>query len=369
MSTSQKINDNSEINDIRQSSQFKGVTFSGFKKTEVRDQLIDNLKKGIVEPACYWCAEMVCSGHYLDIWEIIFYFMGKHIHLGNPKMAIYLQMRYQIFRNIFAQGLFVSELQLRNNSTIRRLFAELVCNIALSNKKPGFESIKINRREEFDITQMSERLKAPSTKYVESIFKPKDPKELMIAINEFGYNISPEIRNMNNACYWIEWLIEFDGICKGKKEPTKCEPRVYSVENKFRGDIIWLIWDTILECSSNHHTELVQKIISAILELFCVKYTTATSKKRRYLLYFAVALMTEPYSMTGEIIADKTVLESVVSHIGNVYKQIKKNEHSPNTDYLFAGMERENNFEKTVQKMELMNSMDWMGGTNGIQPN
>ena len=64
------------------------------------------------------------------------------------------------------------------------------------------------------MTQISERLKASSTKYVEPIFKPKDPKELLIAINEFAYNISPEIRNMNNACYWVEWVIEFDGICK-----------------------------------------------------------------------------------------------------------------------------------------------------------
>ena len=94
------------------------------------------------------------------------------------------------------------------------------------------------------------------------------------------------------------------------------------------------------------------------MELFCIKYTSATSRKRRYILYFAVALLTEPFSCAGDIIADKSVLESVMQHINNVYKQIKKNEHSPNTEYLFSGIDRENNFEKTVQKIELMNSMD-----------
>ena len=178
MSASHKIADNSEINDIRNPAMFKGTTFSGFKKSEVRAQLIDNMKRGKVEHACYWCAELICAGHFLEIWETILYFMGKHIHLGNPKMAIYIQMRYQIFKNIVSQGFYTSELQLRNNSTIRRLFAELVCNIALSNKKPGFESIKINRKEEFDMTQMSERLKAPSTSYIDPIFNPKDPKEI-----------------------------------------------------------------------------------------------------------------------------------------------------------------------------------------------
>jgi hypothetical protein len=359
MSASNKVDPQSEINDIRHPAAFKGITFSGFKKTEVRDQLVENLKKGKVEPACYWCAELVCAGHYIDVWETILYFIGKYIHLGNPKMAIYLQMRYQIFRNIVSQGFYTSELQLRNNLNIRKLFAEIICNIALSNKKPSFESIKINRKEEFDITQISERLKATSTEYAEPLLKPKDPKELMIAINEFAYHISPEIRNMSNACYWVEWIIEFDSICKGKREPTKCEPRTYPVENKLRCDIIWLVWDTVLHYGALTKNEFLQKILSALLELFCIKYTSATSRKRRYLLYFAVALLTEPFSATGEIIADKSVLESVVCHINNVYKQIKKNEHSPNTEYLFSGIDRENNFEKTVQKIELMNSMDF----------
>ena len=100
MTTQHKIDDNSEINDVRSSADYKGITFSGFKKTEVRAQLIENLKKGKVEPACYWCAELVCAGHYLEVWETILYFIGKHIHLGNPKIAVYIQMRYQVFRNI-----------------------------------------------------------------------------------------------------------------------------------------------------------------------------------------------------------------------------------------------------------------------------
>ena len=39
------VNDNSEINDIRSQPDFKGITLSGYKKTEVRKQLIESLKK------------------------------------------------------------------------------------------------------------------------------------------------------------------------------------------------------------------------------------------------------------------------------------------------------------------------------------
>jgi hypothetical protein len=111
----------------------------------------------------------------------------------------------------------------------------------LVNKKHSFEPIRINRIEEFDMTQMTERLKAPSTKYAESVLLKDDPKELLIAVNEFAYNISKDRINMTTACYWIEWMIDFDTICKKRKEPVYAERRKVSVENKYQCDIIWIL--------------------------------------------------------------------------------------------------------------------------------
>jgi hypothetical protein len=353
------IAENSEIHDIRLEPAFCGISFSKYKKTEVRAALIDNMQKGKIEPACYWAAELVAAGHYMELWEIILNYIGKYIHLGNPKIVIYLEMRYEIFRNIIAQGHHLSELDLRNNKRIRQLFAEMISVLVVSNKKHSFEAIKINRIEEFDMTQMTERLKAPSVTYAEGIFKKEDPKELYIAINEFAYNISPERRHMLTACYWIEWVIEFDQICKKRKEPVLCDKRTeLHVENKMQRDIIWLIWDTLLSYTSRLANPFIEKLMNSLLNLFCIKYTTAACKRRRYLLYFAVALLTEPVPTDIEVVSKKEVIQNVLDKIDGIYCQIKKNEESPNTEYLYSNLEKRSAFNESLKKMEIMGSLD-----------
>jgi len=354
-----KVDNNSEINDIRTGPSFKSISFSKYKKTEVRKQLIENMKNSKLEQSVYWAAELICAGHFMEVWEIILHYTGKHIHLGNPKIVIYLQMRFEIFKNIVAQGQFLNELQLRNHPTIRKLFAEIICTLTLSNRKHSFEPIKINKEEEFDMTQMTERLNAPSMHYAEDIFKKDDPRELFIAVNEFSYNISQEIKSTITACYWVEWVIEFDAICKKRKQPCFCERRSkMTVEKKFQRDIIWILWDSLFENCEKMNNPYITKLMTALLDILSIKYTTASSKKRRYLLYFAVALLTEPVPTNIELMSNKPMIQNVVDKINEVYKQIKKQEESPNTDYLFANLQRENTFEKSMKKMDLVNSLD-----------
>lgn len=353
-----KVEDNSEINDLRSPAMFRGISFSGFKKTEVKTQMIENMKKGKVEQACYWCAELIGAGHYSDIWELILHFFGKHIHLANPKIAIYLSMRHVIFKNIVAQGFYSTPLQLRNNSQIRRLFAEIICNLTLSPKKPSVEPIKIDRKEEFEILHLIEKARAPSLEYSSDIFMKEDPNELTIALNEFAFQISKDSKNMTAACYWVEWLSEFEVICKTRKQPIRCQRRSYPVDKNFQKDAVWLIWDAILTESERRDNALVNKIIQSIMEIFCINYTTAANKRRRHLMYFAISLLTEPVVITGDIVSNREVLQIVMSHVNQLYSQIKQNEYSPNTEYLFSNIDKESQFERTVQKLEIMQSMD-----------
>ena len=347
------------INDVRDVSEFKTISFSGYKRTDVKKEMYQSLYKSKIENACYWCAELICSAHFMDVWDIILMFYGKHVHLANPKIAIYLDKRFQVFRNIMIQGIYYDELQLRNSNTIRNMFSEICCILASAPKKPPFEPVKINKEEEFDITQMSLKLKAPNIQYAEPLMKKEDPKELTIAINEFAYHISnskDHVPNLANACYWIEWIISFEQICKKKKISCIAETREkIPVEFKYQKETIWILWDALFHTVKED--EFTTTILNSILRLFCIKFSPASIRKRAYLLYFATSIVTEPYRRNIPMIEHKSSIEKTLSEIHIIYKQIKKSESSPKTDYLFQGLHDRGNIQKSLQKIELLNSI------------
>ena len=201
-----------QINDIRIIADFKGESFSKYKKTDVRKELLNSILNNKIEHACNWSAELICAGQFLDLWDIILTFLGKHIHLANPRLAIYVDLRYENFKSILSSGYQDDILRLRNSPKIRALFAEVICILCFSNKKHSFQGIKINKQEEYDITQMTNKLKAPSVSFAQVIYRKDDPKELFIAINEFAYHVSPESKNSLQACFWLEWVLEFQKI-------------------------------------------------------------------------------------------------------------------------------------------------------------
>ena len=204
-----------EINDIRTIDDFKKTTFSNYKRTLVKKALLNSMINENIERACYWCSELICSSHYLDIWEIIITYIGKHVHEANPKLCIFVQVKFNKFKKIAVSYKYLNEMDMRNNQSIRKIFIELICVLSYSNISHSIEKIKINESN-FDLTILQNKLKAPNMTFVKDIFKQDDPKELFISINELAYNLSSTCKNTIMACYWFEWILAFENKCKKK---------------------------------------------------------------------------------------------------------------------------------------------------------
>ena len=274
-------------------------------------------------------------------------------------------MRYESFKSIISNGYVGNEIRLRNHPKMRSLFAEIVCVLCNSKRQHKYESVKIKKKEEYDIATMSQRLKAPRVDYAQEFFRERDPKEIFIAMNEFAYHISRDSKNTLLACYWVEWIVEFETICKAKKETCRCERRSHiPVDDKLQFDPIWMIWDMIIARSNqeDEYSPLTQKIVNSLLRIYCVRFTSGVRKKRRYLIYFAISLLTTEYDSRIEMINDRLVIETAVENINAIYKQIKQHEISPDTDYLFSSSgfkgDKNGDLERTIKRLEALNAMN-----------
>ena len=67
-------------------------------------------------------------------------------------------------------------------------------------------------------------------------------------------------------------------------------------------------------------------------------------------------MLTEQVDMSIDMIGDRSKTDAIIKKINVVYKDVKKNEVSPETDYLYSGIGK-TNLDKTIERLETMNKM------------
>ncbi len=205
---------------------------------------------------------------------------------------------------------------------------------------------------------ITSKLKADNVEYAKPTFRKGDPKELFIAINELAYHITTDSRNMIDACYWVEWILEFERICIAKKDKCRIERRNFApVAANQQMDVIWIIWEVFMN-EAKKKMDGTKKIILALCNLFCIHFTLGCKRKRKFLIYFAIELLTEHVEMKTPIFTDQKIIETIKNKINIIYKQVKKNEQAPKTGYLFNNSFNAGNLEKTISKLEKMQSIN-----------
>jgi len=347
--------DPSFLNDVRTPADFKTTTFSQYKRTEVKSALLDALRHSKVENSCYWCAELVAAGHYTDLWDVFFLVLGKY---GHPLLVQYYRRRFALFRAVIHENERVAPTTpLRNHIVLRQLFAEMAATVALSEKRPSYEEVIITAE---DMTaQMMHHLQADRADYALSV----EPKELHIAINELCYHVRVT-RNMNRACFWIEWLTAFAALCKKKGEPLFCERRTQyeELDRRHQTDPVWLLWEALL---TSAQTPLQQQTITALFELFRIRYAgAATIKKRKSMLYFAVSLFTETTVYPSELVTErnKEVIRVATDHINDIYTTLtqyaQKQSSQTQPEETYRHIEKRENFKDSMKKWDVLAQFD-----------
>lgn len=344
-----------EINDIRDKTKFRSITFSKFKIQDVKKELITCLLNSTIEPACYWSAELICAGHYEELVDILLFFYSKYIHIGNPKLTLYLELRINNLK-AFVNNSENDMLSLRNNYKVRTIFVEMVCVLCCAKRKHSLNEITISP-DDFIFTNMTSKCKAPNLHFAEEILYQEDPKELYTSLNELAFHISNG--NTLDACYWVEWIMKYEHMCKLRKEKCVGEQRNVNVQLKYQTDIIWIIWDVFLY-EAKKRTAILQKIVNSLLNVFVLNYNQKTFKKRKLVLYFVVSVLTENVILHEDILSPKQK-ESILhisNHINCVYKQIKQNEICPLFDVSVPDNDTSSRLKKTLDQMNRISAFE-----------
>lgn len=316
------------ITDLREPKEFSGNTFSKYKLTEVKKQLLNDIINHNIENACYWVAELICSNHYIELWELFLLFYSKYVHIGNPRLVIYLYRKLQEFKQYINTEPHI--LCLRNIKAIRELFCKIVLVLIYSKQHHVLISTNIPNSD-FEISNITNRFLAPSKSYATEIMHDFDPTSIFIGINELVYNLLPTSYNEMQSCYWFEWLIQLDDYYKKNKNPIKMGKRTNIFDDipaKYSDNIIWIIWDILLIQSNKNHNKLVHEIIYGLFKLFIVKYTVACNKRRRFLIYNAISMLSPTINIDIPIIntTNESSMNAITNNIDKIYAQIKKGE-------------------------------------------
>ena len=347
-----------EITDIRDN--FKSITFSEYSKSKVKLELIKCINNSKIENACNWTAELICAGHYIDLWDIIINYMCKYINLGNPKLSLYIELRFNKFKEII-NNYYNNILDLRNNKNIRDLFCEIICVLIFSSKKLKIDEIKIQSEDITNFASLSDKLKAKSTEYINNFFDNEDdPCEIYIPCNEFIYSIIN--KSLQQSIYWVEWIICFEIYLAKNKKFLLGKYRNFAPKS-FEKDIIMIIWEIIFYYSKQKNT-LSNKICNSLFNLFCIKYNKNTKKKRRIIIYLALQIIIENYDNNISIICNKEKINNIILKVDNIYKDIKKNEYPPKNNYLNKNNKNNKNNEKSLTKLNILNNFEAFNDSN-----
>ena len=349
----QGIPDAARIDDTREASDFRGMSFSGFKMGAVVKKLQQAYGDRGIEDACFWSAELLCAGHYAKLWEIVSLAAANRHATASPRVPILIAMHFEAFKALVQSGYDGRELELRNNPSIRSMFAEMAAVLCTAKRQHPIPPVRIKPATDFDLAAMAGRLEAPSTSFAQGVFGDGDPQELFVAVNELCYQLDAKQSNSVSACYWVEWIAAFSKHCASKGTRMRVRPRTFApVGDAMQSDPIWIVWEAVLTHGRRRGPQAA-RALDALLSLYSIRYTPGCRARRSPLLYAAVTLATVSVDFSVPAASDPAAIANIVARaVVAPYRDIKKREVVAAGSAAAAGRTNRQNTSARLQRLD-----------------
>jgi hypothetical protein len=318
----------------------KNITFSGYKKTQVFQQLKNSILKGEVDKACFWAAELDSSCYTLEIWNKIMIFACKEINYANPNLPTYLYKSYREFSRIAYNW---TKKDMCNSQELRNRLCELICILSMSLKKkfPDYPRIK---EDDFKIINMKKRMIANDLQLIQGIVNQNNTIEIRIALNEFANHLASEsgsTDSIKNCLFWLDWIAYYNKIYKknvGKELKCIQMCKNTDIDPKYKANFVWYVWDIIITVLNRMETRItdskfnfLKKNIENLHALYKYEITKGNMNTRLIYVKYAILLMKkdiplEKYENTPCF--TNSVCIKACANVNDLYRYLLKNKQT-----------------------------------------
>ena len=317
------------INDPRLTKEFKGITISGYKRTDVVNVFYNSLFNSELENTCRWCVELHSTGlikPILDKLELLYF---KNVNISNPYFIFYYYQRKERLNELLGKFPKKSVIYSRNNQEIRNLLCELTSIVCLSKKNIVFETKSLPKlgKDFSNINLIRSKIKAKDTKKIYSYLSDKDPSEVKLALNEIINILYSFDCNFNKVIYWYLWLKKITQIkLKGNKKTDfrfKCEPYdIKGIGDNYKTEWTWPLWKIILDVLKNS-PDNVNKFVKKLYSEFKNQYKGYSNKEKHYQLMLSIYVITTSLNWKINIRQQDFKIIQACGNINYLYKNIE----------------------------------------------
>ena len=314
-----------QINDRRSLEYFKKLTFSNYEKKSVLSELKKNIIDYRLEPAVYWSTELIISGCINEIIDIINKIACLYINKTSPQFPIFLYDRICKIDTILL-CYEKKNLEYRNDQQLRNIICEIISVLTISTKKL-LAPVKKMKETYFNIDILKNRLQAKNLELIQNVMRENDPAELQIACNEFAYCLNNN-SSSDLVFFWLSWILTWEKKIIKKQGRCICAYRDIVESKESNTDVIWLIWDIIVNETNKRNNINFKKSIDALFSLFKKNYKSSLKSKRIDFIIYSIILIvdTKDYDIPMNNLLP-IVLQSCCN-INLMYQNAKKNEIS-----------------------------------------
>ena len=319
------------INDPRLTKDFKGITISGYKRSDVTNVLNSSMVNSKIEEACRWGVEFHSTGLLVNIIKEIELVYLRNINIRNPYFLFYFYKRrnylYKLLEYYPKKMLIFS----RNNQEIRNLISELIGICTLSKKSNIFDTKSLPKLGKFAFNYKTIRNKITSknTNRIYSYLHQQDPGEIKIALNEIANLLYNDNKTFYKIVYWYIWLKKVTQIknkkCKIENLNFFCkEYDIQEVGTIYRNEWSWPLWKIILDYIE-HKSKILNTFIRKLNFEFKKNYKGMNKKNKHYLILYTLYIVSTPINWKVKIRQHESILIQVCCNINKLYKNIETN--------------------------------------------